>query len=190
MKALSWTIDKAPAFSNAKFLVIGLPPCLHQASVFDANAYPPMYGIGAQPHTEMNSLPDYHARGYQSQDPEKEAWYVPPQAIAEQKVHVASGDDLPQTASDQLQRINSARHSLPPVRRDSLTSNHNYESSDDAVSIAYGANGGNRRASDAASIHSVGSRRGSVANDNSALSGLTRPERSSSKSSRMSGRIL
>lgn len=153
-----------------------------------------MYGFAGQAPMQGNGLPDYHDQGYQNQVNEKESWYAPPQALEEQKVHVASGDVGSRNADDGLQRINSARHSLPPVRRDSLTSTHAYESESDAVSIAYGANppqsvihGHERRASDVVSVHS---RRSSVVDSDTFEGGPTRPQRSSSRSSRASGRIL
>jgi len=185
MKSLTWSLDKAPAFSNAKFLIIGLPPCLHQqASVFHQNAYPPVYGTAGA--MQANGLPDYHDQGYRFQNDDKESWYAPPQALGEQKVHVGNEENIARDADDQLHRINSARHSLPPARRDSLntTSNRN-----DGVSRAYGVDASDntdfrsRGPADVAPVHTYTSDLQDGERD------LTRPRRSSSRSSRSSGRI-
>lgn len=186
MKSLTWSLDKAPAFSNAKFLIISLPPCLHQqASVFHQNAYPPVYGtIGA---IQPNSLPDYHDQGYRVQTDDKESWYAPPQALGEQKVHAGNEDNIARDPDDQLHRINSARHSLPPARRDSLNTTSDRT---DGVSRAYGVDTSDNTAlqsggpAEAASFYAYNS------DVQDGERGLTRPRRSSSRSSRSSGRIL
>ena len=47
MRSLSWSLNKAPAMSNSKILIIGLPSGRQQhPSAFHANAYPPSYGFG------------------------------------------------------------------------------------------------------------------------------------------------
>lgn len=195
MRALTWSLDKAPAFSNAKFLIIGLPPSLTQTSIFNTNAYPPLYAHANQLYAQGNSLPDYQERGAQIE--EKQGWYSTPQPVAEQKAHVASGGNVARDSEDGLQGMNSARQSLSHARRGSLASNNDYENGVDGALDSYSTNppqtvadGHQRRASDAASRYSFHSRRGSLNDDATLEGGLARPEKSSRRSASVSGRVL
>lgn len=84
MRSLSWTLNKAPAISNSKLLVINLPPGMQQqASIFHINAYPPSYGFAPYPH--HGGLPGYgpgvdpYAGAYP--DVEKGEWMHPPASL-------------------------------------------------------------------------------------------------------------
>lgn len=167
MNSLTWSLDKAPAFSNAKFLIIGLPPCLHQrATTFHENAYPPVYGYAGGTHA--NSLPGYHEEGRDFEGDDKESWYAPPQALDQQKVHVGNEENVARDPEIPLHHVNSAAPSLPSSRRHSLISKQNQD-------------GG---FSDVASDHT------STVEGEPLEPGLTRPRRSSTRSSKGSGRIL
>lgn len=188
MRALTWSLNKAPAFSNAKILLIGLPPGLQQQpSIFHANAYPPSYGyLGAGA-----ALPDYHDHGFsQPYGDDKADWYAPPQAFGDQKAHMTRNSEdpaLPGEAHEGLERINSRRHSLSHAPRNSRDSYAN-EGEVDRVSEAYAASV-SYVPSDFSLSETV---QGRPADLESGLDDRmpTRPQRSSSRSSRLSGRAL
>lgn len=185
MKSLTWSLDKAPAFSNAKFLVIGLPPCLHQnASIFHQSAYPPAYGNAGV--IQANGLPDYHE---QIQGDTKESWYAPPKVLENQKVHPGNEVNVARDPDHQFHRDNSARHSLQHAFGIVLSPRKEYEREDvdSKVYVMQGEGGdtiGNSKSEVTTAVDSANGR------DVDLEQGLMRPRRSSSRSSRSSGRIL
>lgn len=121
MRSLTWSLDKAPAFSNAKFLIIGLPPCLQQqASVFHHNAYPPAYGQSGA-NFQPNVLSYYHDQSYGSQVDDKESWYAPPQPPQEQIAHGYDGTRVSRDREDQFQLNNRTISAIPPASSEGLT---------------------------------------------------------------------
>ena len=108
MQSLSWTLNKAPAMSNSKLLIINLPPGMMQPpSIFHANAYPPSYGFAPYPH--HGGLPGYapgfdpYAGGYP--DIEKGDWMHPPAMFG-----------TPITNDDKIREVDD--DAATPVRRD------------------------------------------------------------------------
>lgn len=112
MRSLEWSLNKAPAFSNAKILIIRLPPGLQQQpSVFHTNAYPPSYGFRPASHSGSNrsSLPGYptNAEGhwYDDKDGKDQASIMaPPQTVQDHRVaeHDRSSDATVDSIPDRV----------------------------------------------------------------------------------------
>lgn len=133
---LRWSLDKAPAFANAKLLTVCLPHAAQQRpSSFHPHAYPPCYGSPQRGFA--GSAPGYGdhqtetfvviASGGPAMDDDKKDWVEPPSMHAfpvdntADRFHELPNSSIPQNVYNG-DRAAQAQPGSPMNRRDSIDS--------------------------------------------------------------------